>query len=230
MIVATAALLSAPRIAALRLAKASCSRTTSTGASSGTVSMCAQSRIVRAPSGPGMRASRLPASEPVSAPLSSSSTSSPSARRSAVSASAIARSRRDGLSISQSRTKSPSRRVRSDCGGGGNDGRRTSDARRLPAASPRRRAGVLGGGLGVDLRLDLGRAAGRARASAAPTNSRKSGCVRSGRDLNSGWYCDATKNGWSGSSTTSTRRSSGEVPEKTMPACSSRLRRWLLTS
>ena len=113
MTVATAALLSAPRMPALRLEKASCSRTTSTGASSGTVSMCAQSRIVRAPSGPGMRASRLPASEPVSAPLPSSSTWSPSARRSAVSASAIARSERDGLSSSQSRTKSPSRRVRS---------------------------------------------------------------------------------------------------------------------
>ena len=72
--------------------------------------------------------------------------------------------------------------------------------------------------------------ASRARSSAAPTNSRNSGCGRSGRDLNSGWYCDATKNGWSGSSMTSTRRSSGEVPQKTSPACSSRLRRWLLTS
>ena len=41
------------------------SRTTSTGAASGTVSRWAQSRIVRAPSGPAMRASRLPASEPV---------------------------------------------------------------------------------------------------------------------------------------------------------------------
>jgi hypothetical protein len=31
-----------------------------------------------------------------------------------------------------------------------------------------------------------------ARASAAPTNSRNSGAGRSGRDLNSGWYCEAT--------------------------------------
>ena len=61
------------------------------------------------------------------------------------------------------------------------------------------------------------RARGRA-SSAAPTKSRNSGCGRSGRDLNSGWYCDATKNGWSGSSITSTRRSSGEVPLNTSPA------------
>ena len=37
------------------------------------------------------------------------------------------------------------------------------------------------------------RTAGRvACASAAPTNSRNSGAGRSGRDLNSGWYCEAT--------------------------------------
>ena len=33
----------------------------------------------------------------------------------------------------------------------------------------------------------------RARASAAPTNSRNSGWGLLGRDLNSGWYCEATK-------------------------------------
>jgi hypothetical protein len=44
-----------------------------------------------------------------------------------------------------------------------------------------------------------------------------SGDGRSGRDLNSGWYCEATKNGWSRSSTISTRRSSGDVPETTRP-------------
>src|SRR5205085_9565271 len=69
-----------------------------------------------------------------------------------------------------------------------------------------------------------------ARSTAAPTKSRNSGCGRSGRDLNSGWYWEATKNGWWGSSIASTSRSSGEVPEQTRPACSSRLRRWLLTS
>src|SRR5205807_5949088 len=68
------------------------------------------------------------------------------------------------------------------------------------------------------------------RSSAAFTNSRKSGCGRSGRDLNSGWNCAATKNGWSGSSMSSTSRSSGDVPEQTRPAASIRLRRWLLTS
>ena len=57
-------------------------------------------------------------------------------------------------------------------------------------------------------------------ASAAPTNSRNSGAGRSGRDLNSGWYCEATKNGCRrrGSSIASTSRSSGDVPEQTSPA------------
>ena len=35
---------------------------------------------------------------------------------------------------------------------------------------------------------------------AAPTKSRKSGCGRVGRDLNSGWNCEATNHGWSSSS------------------------------
>ena len=54
--------------------------------------------------------------------------------------------------------------------------------------------------------------------SAARTNSRNSGAGRCGRDLNSGWYWEATKYGWSGSSMISTRRSSGDVPEMTRPA------------
>ena len=45
-----------------------------------------------------------------------------------------------------------------------------------------------------------------------PTNSRKSGAGRVGRDLNSGWNCEATNHGWSGSSTISTRRPSSNVP------------------
>src|SRR5215208_2845686 len=99
-IVTTAALLSAPRMASWRFVRRPSWLTTSTGPSSGTVSMCAHSRTVGAPSGPGTRASRLPESEPVCDALSSSSTSMPSPRRSAVSACATARSRPDGLSIS----------------------------------------------------------------------------------------------------------------------------------
>jgi hypothetical protein len=54
---------------------------------------------------PGIRASKLPAPDPVSFAESSSSTSSPSARRSAVSRSAIARSFCETDSISQSSMK-----------------------------------------------------------------------------------------------------------------------------
>ena len=61
MIVAIAALLSAPRIASWRFVSRPFSLTTSTGPSSGTVSMWAHRRTVGAPSGPAMRASRLPA-------------------------------------------------------------------------------------------------------------------------------------------------------------------------
>ena len=104
--VATAALLSAPRMASLALESTPSWRWTSTAASSGTVSMCAQSSTVRASSGPARRASTLPASEPVAGPLSSSSTSSPSSRSSDVTVSAMARSAPDGLSISHNRTKS----------------------------------------------------------------------------------------------------------------------------
>ena len=89
------------------------SDTTSTGPSSGTVSMCAHSSTVGDPSGPGMRASRLPESEPVCEVVSSSSTSMPSPRRSSISACATARSRPDGLSISQRRMNSARSRSRS---------------------------------------------------------------------------------------------------------------------
>src|SRR5205807_8110454 len=58
--------------------------------------------------------------------------------------------------------------------------------------------------------------------SAAPTNSRKSGAGRVGRDLNSGWNWLATNQGWSGSSTISTSRPSYTVPETTSPASTSR--------
>ena len=49
----------------------------------------------------------------------------------------------------------------------------------------------------------------RDRWSAASTNSRNSGAGRVGRDLNSGWNCEATNHGWSGSSTISTSRPPG---------------------
>ena len=63
-----------------------------------------------------------------------------------------------------------------------------------------------------------------ARWAAASTNATKSGCGRNGVDLNSGWNWHATNQGWSASSTTSTRRPSGETPEQTSPARESRSR------
>ena len=60
----------------------------------------------------------------------------------------------------------------------------------------------------------------RARARPA-TNSRKSGAGRVGRDLNSGWNCEATNHGWSGSSTISTSRPSWNVPLTTRPSSTS---------
>ena len=66
MIVTIAALLSAPRMASWRFESNPSWLTTSTGPSSGTVSMWAQSSTVGAPSGPGTRANRLPASDPLS--------------------------------------------------------------------------------------------------------------------------------------------------------------------
>ena len=59
-----------------------------------------------------------------------------------------------------------------------------------------------------------------ARASAALIRPRKSGCGRSGRDLNSGWAWVPTKKEWPGSSTNSTSRPSGEFPEQRSPAAS----------
>ena len=70
-----------------------------------------------------------------------------------------------------------------------------------------------------------GSPASAARASAAPTNSRNSGAGRFGRDLNSGWNCEATKNGCVGAArSTSTRRPSGRGAEQHEPAASSRWR------
>jgi len=66
--------------------------------------------IVRAPAGPSIRAITLPAFAPVSAALASSCGSSPAARSSSSRTSTISRSRPEGLSISQRRTKSRRRR------------------------------------------------------------------------------------------------------------------------
>src|SRR6266545_7215699 len=71
-----------------------------------------------------------------------------------------------------------------------------------------------------------------ARSRAAATNAANRGCGRSGRLLNSGCAWVATKNGCSerSSSTNSTSRSSGDVPEHTTPASSSGRRYLLLSS
>src|ERR1039457_1652779 len=59
-----------------------------------------------------------------------------------------------------------------------------------------------------------------ARAAAALMRPTKSGWGRSGRDLNSGCAWVPTKNAWPGSSTNSTSRPSGELPEQRSPAAS----------
>ena len=175
-----------------------------------TVSRCAHSSTVGAPGGPGIRASRLPAA-------SSSRRRRRCARSSPATWAATAASSPDGLGMAQSaanvlvepvgaRPRTPDATAQAG---------RAASAGAASALAPssvrrRRAAGVL--------------AARRA------TNSRNSGAGRSGRDLNSGWNCDATKNGWSRSSMTSTRRSSGDVPDTTSPAASSRLRRQIVTS
>ncbi len=59
-------------------------------------------------------------------------------------------------------------------------------------------------------------------ANDAPTNALINFCGRFGREINSGWNWHPTKNFFSGSSTISTKRLSGETPEKTNP-CSSNI-------
>ena len=126
---ATAALLSAPRTPSFSFSQKPSTSTGSTGASSGTVSRCAHSsserrsparrriagraaaRRARRPSGgvAGMRASRLPQSEPARGPASSSCAATPSARSSAITRSAHARSLPEGLSIRHSSANVPFR-------------------------------------------------------------------------------------------------------------------------
>src|SRR5580658_300667 len=50
----------------------------------------------------------------------------------------------------------------------------------------------------------------------------KSGCGSKGFDLSSGWYCTPMNQGWPGSSTVSGSSPSGDMPEKSRPARSSR--------
>ena len=75
---------------------------------------------------------------------------------------------------------------------------------------------------GAGVHLERCRHAVRSRPActrcAAPTKSRKSGCGRVGRDLNSGWNCAAQNHGWSGSSITSTRSFAANTPETRSPA------------
>ena len=98
---ATAALLSAPRIVSPRLRKTPSSSTTSIRPGCGTVSMWAQN-IAQASLRPGRRARRLPDPACAGPAASSSLTSRPIARRSALSESATSRSSPVTLRISQS--------------------------------------------------------------------------------------------------------------------------------
>ena len=177
-ITATADLLSAPRIPSLAFSQPPSTSTGSIGAASGTVSMWAHSRMLSGPL-PGIRASRFPASEPTAGPLPSSLTSSPIARSSAVTQSAQARSRPDGLSMRHSAANVSCSRSRSAVGGAPHDADGARDARRWCSVARARDGSAAGAGHS-------------ACASAAPTNSRNSGAGRSGRDLNSGWYWEAT--------------------------------------
>src|SRR5215470_11371951 len=72
----------------------------------------------------------------------------------------------------------------------------------------------------------------RDRSIAAAISPLNSGCGLVGLDRNSGWAWVATKNGCTarGSSTNSTRRPSGDMPEQTRPAASRAGRYELLTS
>ena len=106
IIATTADLLSAPRIVPPAFRTTPSSTTGSSGPCGGTVSRWAQRKsgvppFVR----PGTRQSRLPAFEPIRRPASSSSTSSPRPRSSAVTRSAIARSSPGGLGIAASSRK-----------------------------------------------------------------------------------------------------------------------------
>ena len=151
-ITATAALLSAPRIASLRFVQPPSSTTGSIGTSPcGTVSRCAQSRIERSDR-PGIRANRLPAFAPTSAPAPSSPTSMPSPRSSAATRSAHARSRPNGDGIAHSSANRSFSRRRSTSEAGRTTGcaTRGSRPRRPPVATwrgpsrPRRTRGTAG--------------------------------------------------------------------------------------
>ena len=164
---ATAALLSAPRIASLRLLHWPSSQTGSIAMPScGTVSMCVHSSTLRSP--------RPPSAGQQVAARESGVTSMPIVRSSAVSQSATACSWPDGLGIAHSAANVSASRVRS------RGASRTHASTRTVATRPR-----------------PARRRSPAWRWAAATNSRNSGAGRSGRDLNSGWNCEATKNGWS---------------------------------
>ena len=64
----------------------------------------------------------------------------------------------------------------------------------------------------------------------APTKALIKRCGRVGREINSGWNWQPTKNLFSGISTISTKRLSGDTPEKTIPFASKISRYLLLNS
>src|SRR5439155_14058735 len=66
--------------------------------------------------------------------------------------------------------------------------------------------------------------------SVARMNPWNRGWGRRGRELNSGWNCVATNQGWCGSSMISTSRPSGDSPLSTNPCLVSRSRYALLNS
>src|SRR5262249_48518351 len=86
----------------------------------------------------------------------------------------------DGLD-GDGRQLSSDARLRWDDGPAGYAERRTLTPSESPAAASASAAGSAGAGRSA------------ARFAAAPTNSRKSGSGRVGRELNSGWNCEATK-------------------------------------
>ena len=97
---------------------------------------------------------------------------------------------------------------------------RVTAATRSPACGPRAASAL----------APPARARARARARRA-TNSRNSGAGRSGRDLNSGWYCEATKNGCVGQLDDLDEPLVGRgAASRRGPRASSRLRSRLLTS
>ncbi len=184
---ATAALLSAPRIVSPALRKTPSSLTTSTRPLCGTVSICAQN-ITYSSRSPATRASRFPAPASAGPAASSSSTSSPSARSSAakrVGDLALLTGRRPDLAEPRKGVVKPLVPRHREQASGGAPGRSGAAGceRLMPMSMPSpSRSTISPPSAGFS----------PAWVAAAPTNSRKSGSGRFGRELNSGWNWEAT--------------------------------------